>query len=145
MIYSFSTGHQARCNIRKRSSHVSLSSISFAISVPVVSMAWSTEHRAFVVETYLKCGDSVIAAERQFRTHFGIGRHTRVPNRRKNIFLWICNFRQTSSALKGNLLVDLAAYRHQRPSEEWDMLSPHHNVPLLNMHSSWWYLTVVCV
>ena len=93
MIYPFSTGHQARCSSRKRLSHVSLSSISFA------SMAWSTEHRAFVVETYFKCGDSVIASQHQFRTHFGIGRHGRVPNR-KTILLWIRNFRQTSSPLK---------------------------------------------
>ena len=76
---------------------MSLNSISFAISV--VSMAWSTDHRAFVAETYFKCGDSVIAAQRQFCTHFGVGRHGRVPNR-KTILLWIRNFRQTSSALK---------------------------------------------
>ena len=97
MIYPFSTGHQTRCSSRKHSSLVSLSSISFAISV--VSMAWSTEHRAFVVETCFKCGDSVIAAQHQFRTHFGIGWLGRVPNR-KTILLWIRNFRQTSSALK---------------------------------------------
>ena len=62
-------------------------------------MAWSTEHRACVVETYFKCGDSVIAAQRQIRTHFGVGRHGRVTNR-KAILLWIRNFQQTSSALK---------------------------------------------
>ena len=97
MIYRFSTGHQVRCSSRKHSSHVSLSSISFVILV--VSMAWSTEHNAFVVETYFKCGDSVIAAQRQFRTHFGVGWHGRVPNR-KTILLWLRNFRQTSSTLK---------------------------------------------
>ena len=62
-------------------------------------MAWSTEHRAFDVETYFKCGDSVIAAQLQLRTLFGVGRHGRVPNR-KTVLLWISNFRQTSSALK---------------------------------------------
>ena len=62
-------------------------------------MAWSTEHRAFVVEIYFKCGDCVIAAQRWFCTHFGIGQHGRVPNR-KTTLLWIYNFRQTSSALK---------------------------------------------
>ena len=41
----------------------------------------------------------MIAAERQFRTHFGIRQHGRVPNR-KTILLWIRNFRHTSSALK---------------------------------------------
>ena len=97
MMYLFSTDHQAHCSSSQRSSHVSLSSISFAISV--VSMAWSTEHHAFVVETYFKCGDSVIAAQRQFCTHFGAGQHRRVPNR-KPVLLWIRNFRQTSSPLK---------------------------------------------
>ena len=97
MIYPFSTGYQAHCSSRKRSSHVSLSSISFAISV--VSMAWSTEHRVFVVDTYFKCGDSMIAAQRQFHIHFGMGQHGKVPNR-KTILLWIRNFRQTSSPLK---------------------------------------------
>ena len=97
MIYPFSSGHQARCSSRKRSSYVSLSSISFAISV--VSMAWSTEHRVFVMATYFKYGDTVIAAKRQFCIHFGVDRHGRVPNR-KTILLWIRNFRQTSSALK---------------------------------------------
>ena len=70
-----------------------------SLSYSMVSMAWSTEHRAFVVESYFECGDSVIDAQRQFRTHFGVGRHGRVPNR-KTILLWIRNFRQTSSALK---------------------------------------------
>ena len=97
MTYPFSTGQQARCSSRKRSSHVSLSSISFAISV--VSIAWSSEHRAILVETYFKCGDSVIASQRQFRSHFGVGRHGRVLNS-KTILLWIRNFRQISSALK---------------------------------------------
>ena len=97
MIYPFSTGRQARCSSRKLSSHVSLSSISFAISV--VSIAWSTEHCAFVVEIYFKCGDSVIVAQRQFRTHFGVGQDGKVPNR-KTILLWIRNFRLISSALK---------------------------------------------
>ena len=81
MIYPFSTGHQACCSSRKRSSHVSLSSISFAISF--VSMAWNTEHRAFVVETYFKCGDSVIAAQRQFCTHFWL-RPARKSVKQKN-------------------------------------------------------------
>ena len=72
-------------------------SISFAISV--VRMAWSSEHCDFVVEIYFKCGDSMIAAQCQIHTHFGIGQHGRVPHR-KTILLWVCNFRQTSSALK---------------------------------------------
>ena len=62
-------------------------------------MAWSSEHRAFVVETYFKCGDFVIAAQRLFHTHFGVGRHRRVPDK-ETVLLWIRNFWQTSSALK---------------------------------------------
>ena len=62
-------------------------------------MALSNEHRAFVMDTYFKCGDSVIAAQRLFRNHFGVRRYGREPNR-KTIMLWIRNFRQTSSALK---------------------------------------------
>ena len=138
MINPFSTGHQACCSSRKCSSNVSLSSISFAISE--VSMAWSTEHRAFVVEIYFKCGDSVIAAQCQFCTHFGAGRHGRVPNR-KTILLWIRNFQKTSSALK-----------RKSPGRPHSIQTPetittvrhHHNVPQLNMHSPWGYLTVVC-
>ena len=61
-------------------------------------MAWSGEHRAFAVEEQLK-NESVITTQRAFRRHFGLGRHSRVPDG-KTIRLWVSNFRATSSALK---------------------------------------------
>lgn len=62
-------------------------------------MAWSGEHRAFVIETYFKNGDSVICTQRLFRTHFGISRHGAIPDR-KTILTRVRNFRVTSSAMK---------------------------------------------
>ena len=42
-------------------------------------MAWSGEHRAFVVEQFVKNGESVIATQRSFRIHFSLNRHDPVP------------------------------------------------------------------
>ena len=56
-------------------------------------MAWSGEHRAFVVEQFVKNGESLVATQRSFRRHFSLNRHDPVPIRR-----WFSNFRQTSSA-----------------------------------------------
>ena len=33
-------------------------------------MAWSGEHRAFVIEEFVKNGESVVATQRSFRRHF---------------------------------------------------------------------------
>lgn len=71
-------------------------------SFEVVSVAmeqWSGEHRAFVVETYFKSGDSVVATQRQFRRHFNVGVKGRIPSR-NTINLWIENFRSSGSTLK---------------------------------------------
>ena len=62
-------------------------------------MAWSGEHRAFVVEQFVKNGKSVVAMQRSFRRHFSLNRHDPVPTG-KTIRQWVSNFRQTSSALK---------------------------------------------
>ncbi|GBL82575.1 hypothetical protein AVEN_263665-1 [Araneus ventricosus] len=62
-------------------------------------MVWSGEHRAFVIEAYLKNGDSVITSQRLFRRHFGLDRNAKVPDK-KTILLWVRNFLRTSSALK---------------------------------------------
>jgi hypothetical protein len=62
-------------------------------------MAWSGEHRAYVVETDLKNAESVIATQRLVRTHFSLGRNATVPDR-KTILLWVANFRATGSALE---------------------------------------------
>ena len=61
-------------------------------------MAWSGEHRAFVIEEFVKNGESVVATQRSFRRHFSLNRHDPVPTG-KTIHHWVSNFRQTSSAL----------------------------------------------
>ena len=60
---------------------------------------WSSEHRAFVVETYFKNGDSVVVTQRLFRQHFNVPRRGRIPSR-NTINLWVQSFRSTGSALK---------------------------------------------
>jgi hypothetical protein len=62
-------------------------------------MAWSGEHRAYVVETYFKNAESLIATQRLVRTPFKLGRNATVPDR-KTILLLVANFRATGSALK---------------------------------------------
>ena len=61
-------------------------------------MAWSGEHRAFVIEEFVKNGESVITTQRSFRRHFSLNRHDPVPTG-KTIYRWVFYFRQTSSAL----------------------------------------------
>lgn len=62
-------------------------------------MAWHGEHRAFVVEEYIRNGGSAITTQRAFRIRFKLGRHDPVPDR-KTIQVWLSNFRATGSALK---------------------------------------------
>ena len=61
-------------------------------------MAWSGEHRAFVIEKFVKNGESVVATQRSFRRHFSLNHHDPVPTG-KTIHRWVSNFRLTSSAL----------------------------------------------
>ena len=61
-------------------------------------MAWSGEHRPFVIEEFVKNGESVVAMQRSFRRHFSLNRHDPVSTG-KTIRHWVSNFRQTSSAL----------------------------------------------
>ena len=61
-------------------------------------MAWSGEHRAFVIEEFVRNGESVVAMQRSFQRHFSLNRHDPVPTG-KTIHCWVSNFRQTSSAL----------------------------------------------
>ena len=61
-------------------------------------MAWSGEHRAFVIEEFVKNGESVVATQRSFRRRFSLNRHDPVPTG-KTIHRWVSNIRQTSSAL----------------------------------------------
>ena len=44
------------------------------------AMGWSGEHRGFVVETFFKNNESVIATQRAFRRHFRLGRRAPVPD-----------------------------------------------------------------
>lgn len=62
-------------------------------------MAWNGVHRAFVVEQFIRSGDSVIATQRAFRNQFDVGRHGAVPDGR-TIRRWVLHFRETGSALK---------------------------------------------
>jgi hypothetical protein len=57
-------------------------------------MAWSSEHRAFVVE-FIQNGGSPIMMQSAFRICFTLGRRDPVP-----VHNWVSNFRQTVSALK---------------------------------------------
>ena len=63
-------------------------------------MNWTGEHRAFIVETFIKTNESVTATQRAFRLHFKLGRHDPVPAC-YTILLWVTSFRATGSALKG--------------------------------------------
>ena len=72
-----------------------------AVYVPfsVYTMAWSGEHRAFVLEEFIKNGGSPVATQRAFRIRFAPGRRDTVPDK-KTIYRWVSNIRQTGSALK---------------------------------------------
>lgn len=65
----------------------------------VFIMAWSGEHRAFVVEEFINNGGSPITTQRAFRIRFALIRRDPVLDS-KTIHNWVSNFRQTSSALK---------------------------------------------
>ena len=61
-------------------------------------MAWSGEHCAFVIEEFVKNGESVVTTQHSFRRHFSLNRHDPVPTE-KTIHRWVSNFRQTSLSL----------------------------------------------
>ena len=65
----------------------------------VINMSWTNEQRAFAVKAYLSNNNSVIAAQRSFRTHYKIAPRASVPDR-KSILLWVSNFRETGSVVK---------------------------------------------
>ena len=67
----------------------------------VHNMAWSGDHRAFVVEKFIANGGSPIAMQHDFRIHFALSRRDPVLDK-KTIHNWMSNFRHTSSALKKN-------------------------------------------
>jgi len=60
---------------------------------------WLREHRAFIVEGFIKNGGSPVATQRAFRIRFALGRREAVPDK-KTIYLWVSNFRQTGQTLE---------------------------------------------
>jgi len=65
----------------------------------VYTMAWLEEHRAFIVEEFIKNGGSPVATQHAFRIRFALGRREAVPDK-KTIYVWISNFRQTGQTLE---------------------------------------------
>ena len=61
-------------------------------------MSWTGEHRAFIVEDFLKNGESYIAAVRNFKNCYKLRRHDQVSTR-KSVMLWVTKFRAIGSAL----------------------------------------------
>ena len=61
-----------------------------AVYVPfsVYTMAWSGEHRAFIVEEFIRNGGSPVATQRAFRNRFALGRRETVTDK-KTIYLWV--------------------------------------------------------
>jgi hypothetical protein len=64
-----------------------------AVYVPfsVYTMAWSGEHRGFIVEEFIKYGGLPVAAQRAFRIRFEPGRRDTVPDK-KTIYRWVSAF-----------------------------------------------------
>ena len=60
---------------------------------------WTGEHRAFIMETFIKTNESVTATQRGFRLHFNLGKQDLIPARSTTL-LWVTNFRAIGSALK---------------------------------------------
>ena len=63
------------------------------------TIAWLEEHRAFIVEEFIKNGGSPVATHRAFRFRFTLGRREVVPDK-KTIYRWVSNFRQTGQTLE---------------------------------------------
>lgn len=60
---------------------------------------WSGAQRAFAIKAFYKNNDSVEAARREFRRHYNLKRHDRVPSAHA-INTWIHSFEETGSAMK---------------------------------------------
>ena len=84
-----------------------------AVYVPfsMYTMAWSGEHRAFIVEEFIKNGGSPVATQRAFRIRFAPGRRDTVPDKKK-IYLKAKVYEQrpqTLEALKEAIRQEVAA------------------------------------
>jgi len=84
--YSFGWG--ARTVVGSASSNSGVRAFS------VYTMVWLGERRAFIVEEFIKNGESPVATQCAFRIRFALGRREAVPDK-KTIYRWISNFRQT--------------------------------------------------
>jgi len=62
-------------------------------------MAWLGEHRAFIVEEFIKNGGSSVPTQHAFCIRFALGRREDVPDK-KMIYRWVSNFRQTGQTLE---------------------------------------------
>jgi len=62
-------------------------------------MVWLGEHRAFIVEKFIKNGGSPVATQHAFRICFALGRREAVPDK-KTIYRWVLNFRKTGQTLE---------------------------------------------
>ena len=71
-------------------------------------MAWLGEHRALIVEKFIKNRVSPVATQRAFGFRFAFGRREAFPDK-KTIYLWVSNFRQIGQ----NLEVLKKAIRHE--------------------------------
>ncbi len=60
---------------------------------------WNGQQRALAIKMFYKNGDSLTAAQREFRRFYNLGRHGAVPSKHA-IKCWINNFEETGSALK---------------------------------------------
>ncbi|KAL4097371.1 hypothetical protein QTP88_022160 [Uroleucon formosanum] len=70
------------------------------VCLVIVNMdQWVGSQRTIAVKAYYKNGDCLTAARREFRRHYNLGRHDRVPSC-KAIKSWVENFKKTGSALK---------------------------------------------
>jgi len=58
---------------------VALEGKGFAVSVSMEQ--WGPKYSAFVMETFLKNGESVTVTRRTFRLHFNVARHRWIPSR----------------------------------------------------------------
>jgi hypothetical protein len=62
---------------------------------------WVGSQRAFAMKAFYKTGDSLTAAQWEFRRHYNVGRHARIPSCHA-IKIWVKNFKEAGSALKKN-------------------------------------------
>jgi len=62
-------------------------------------MVWLGEHRAFIVEEFIKNGRSPVVTQRAVHIHFALGRREAVPDK-KTTYRWVSNFRRTGQTLE---------------------------------------------